>query len=426
MDRHLRPAVLTTDPSSPEALKTWRHWKRTFDFFLESLPDSPSPNKLATLVIFVGPSVYELIAESADYDNAITILESVYDKPKNEVFARHLLSCCKQGPGETLDQYLQKLKTLAKDCNFRAYTAEVHKNEAIRDAFISGLISPTIRQRLLEKTKLDLDTAYENARTLEMAEKQSLSYRSDIITAAAVNETQNQLEQHNQLESFDGTAAAGFTDEKCFFCGYKKHPRSKCPAREATCKKCSKIGHFAKVCMSTEKTRKSFNALSSDLAASHTASAINNLKKAQIDVYVHNVKLKALVDTGSSDSYINSTIARANGWKVTPSTCSINMASTSLTKKTQGHCIVPLLYKDRNYTQKLSLLPDLCADVVLGHDFLGKHSEVCFPFEGSQNPLKILGVAAANVEAPHLFENLTENCKPIATKSRRHSNLESH
>ena len=100
------------------------------------------------------------------------------------------------------------------------------------------------------------------------------------------------------------------------------------------------------------------------------------------------------------------------------------MASTSLTKKTQGHCIVPLSYKDGLYTQKLSLLPDLCADVILGHDFLDKHSEVCFPFDGSQNPLKILGVAAANVEAPSLFQNLTQDCNPIATKSRRHSELD--
>ena len=183
MDRHLRPVVLTTDPSSPDALKTWRHRRRTFDFFLQSLPTTPAPNKLATLVNFVGPSVYELIAEASTYENAITILETTYDKPKNEVFARHLLSSCKQEQGQSLDQFLQKLKNLAKDCNFKACTAEV-KNEAIRDAFIGGLISPQIRQRLLENSSLDLDTAFENARTLDMAEKQSLSYRSESVTAA--------------------------------------------------------------------------------------------------------------------------------------------------------------------------------------------------------------------------------------------------
>ena len=176
MDRHLRPAVLTADPSSPDAIKTWRHWKRTFDFFLESLPqpggDGPAPNKLAALVNFVGPSVYELIIDAVTYESAIQILQTTFDKPKNEVFARHILATCKQEPGQSLDQYLQKLKTLAKDCNFKAVTAEVHKDEAIRDAFISGLTSPQIRQRLLEKRELDLEAAFDSARSLELAEKQ--------------------------------------------------------------------------------------------------------------------------------------------------------------------------------------------------------------------------------------------------------------
>ena len=422
MDRHLRPAVLSTDPSSPDALKTWRHWKRTLDFFLQSLPDDPPPNKLATLVNFVGASVYELIADSDTFENAILVLETAYDKPKNEVFARHLLSCCKQDQGQSLDQYLQKLKTLAKDCNFKACSAEVHKDEAIRDAFISGLLSPHIRQRLLEKSKLDLKTAFDDARTLDMAEKQSHSYRSDNLTAALDKSPDSDQNTSNNL------AAAGPTEDKCFFCGYKRHPRNKCPAKDATCKKCSKIGHFAKVCRSG-KERKPLSALSTDdphnsLATCHSASAINSLKKAQIPVLIHNAKLNALVDTGSTDSYINSSIVKAQGWKIFPSSCNINMASTSLTKKTQGHCLVPLTFKNRKYTQKLSLLPDLCSDVILGHDFLNQHSEVSFPFNGSEKPIKILGVAAAKVEAPPLFSNLSEDCKPIAVKSYRLSDLE--
>ena len=127
----------------------------------------------------------EKIADCGTYNDAILILQTTYDKPKNVVFARHLLSCCKQEHGQSLDQYLQKLKNLAKDCNFTACTAEVHRDEAIRDAFISGLISPHIRQRLLEKSSLDLKTAFDDAITLDMAERQSHSYRSsDPFTAA--------------------------------------------------------------------------------------------------------------------------------------------------------------------------------------------------------------------------------------------------
>ena len=89
MDKLLRPAVLTEDPGSSTALKTWRHWKRTLDFFLASLPtaDGDGQNKLGILIHFLGPNVYELIADSDSYDSAIRTLECAFDKPKNEVFA---------------------------------------------------------------------------------------------------------------------------------------------------------------------------------------------------------------------------------------------------------------------------------------------------------------------------------------------------
>ena len=47
-------------------------------------------------------------------------------------------------------QFFQKLKSLAKDCDFKSVSAEQNENDAIRDAFISVMMSANIRQRLLE------------------------------------------------------------------------------------------------------------------------------------------------------------------------------------------------------------------------------------------------------------------------------------
>ena len=135
-----------------------------------------------------------------------------------------------------------------------------------------------------------------------MAEKQSSSYRSEVVSAA-VRTIETQPEYGATCEmSNEVTAAAGFAEEKCYFCGYKKHPRLKCPAKEAICKKCSKVGHFAKVCRSTstEKSHKTAMALSEgpNLASISAAGVgIAGLKKAQIIVSVKGKKLNALVDT---------------------------------------------------------------------------------------------------------------------------------
>ena len=55
-------------------------------------------------------------------------------------------------------------------------SAEENKQALIRDAFINGLSSPNIRQRLLENTTLTLDRAFTQARTLDQAQKSSHAY----------------------------------------------------------------------------------------------------------------------------------------------------------------------------------------------------------------------------------------------------------
>ena len=414
MERFLRPERLDVDPSSGDADKQFKHWLKTFDNFVATLNN---PQKLSILTNFVSARIYEYIADVDTFDAAISILQKTYIKKKNEVFARHVLSTSRQEPNESLDRFLNRLKSLSKDCSFTAVTADKHRDDAIRDAFISGLSSSEIRLRLLEKDDLDLKTAFDSARSLELAQKHSQtyqsttsSYQSSSSTAcAAANSEGEETLQHNQLNAISA---------KCYFCGYGKHPRFKCPAKDATCKQCEKKGHFAKVCMSAKKTVSA--STQPMFAALNAATGPYGLKNALIKILVNNIPVTALIDTGSSDSYLSSNISQREKWNLFPSKQVINMASTTLTKETQGHCFVKLQYEDRTYKNfKLSVLSDLCADVVLGHDFFNLHSKLSLPFNGHNAPFSVCGVAAAKIVAPSLFENLTPNCKPVATKSRR-------
>lgn len=358
MERYLRPERLEIDPNSTDAAKTWTHWFKTFKNFV----DSPALNtagfdKLSTLINFIGPSIYEYIADSTSYEEAIEALEAVFVKPKNEIFARHILSTKKQALGQSLDQYLQQLKVLAKDCNFKAVTADICRDEAIRDAFISGLKSNAIRQRLLEKTRPTLQTAFDTARSLEMAEQQSQSYQSPTAHAAASSPATT---CNIEPDANDSSLAASAIFQKCYLCGYRKHPRSKCPAREATCDLCGKWGHFQKACQSSKKKTV---ATSSSLFSTMTAAAEpESLKRAMIKVTVNGKNLTSLVDSGSSESYIDAQVAKDQKWFVIPSTRVISMASLTLKTQTQGHCNVKLTYKSKCYENvRLSLLPNACS-----------------------------------------------------------------
>lgn len=44
-------------------------------------------------------------------------------------------------------------------------------------------------------------------------------------------------------------------EDTCKFCGHDNHPRQKCPARNSTCHKCNKRGHYGRVCLSKSASK---------------------------------------------------------------------------------------------------------------------------------------------------------------------------
>ena len=72
----------------------------------------------------------------------------------------------------------------------------------------------------------------------------------------------------------------------------------------------------------------------------------------------------------------------------------------------------------------ISVMPGLCADVVLGQDFLRQHKDVVIKLSCPRETLfvgknSVCGVAVCEANCDRLFRNLKPKCKPIATKSRK-------
>ncbi|XP_047125516.1 uncharacterized protein LOC124807571 [Hydra vulgaris] len=159
MDRTLRPCLDTL----PNLLQQ-NYLNIGLEHFLNELPQKL--DKLKILTQFVLPDVYEIISEYPYYEAVLQALQSVEIKQSNEFYARFLLETRKQQPGESFDEYLHALKVFAKECNFKQVSAIEYRNEYIRDAFITGINSQGVRQRLLEKSTTSPDEMFLKARTL--------------------------------------------------------------------------------------------------------------------------------------------------------------------------------------------------------------------------------------------------------------------
>ena len=330
MEKVLRPERLDVSPNTVDAPRAWRHWLATFENFIESLqrPDE-NLDKLRILTNFVAPEIYELFSDSINYDEAIAKLKAAYVKTPNEIFARHTLLSRKQRPEESLDEYLRVLTVLSKDCNFKPVTASEHRDQFIRDAFISGLLNNQIRQRLLENKELDLQTAFDQVRSIDTALKSAEYYQTHTLASINPHEVQKKsvsLREDEKIKTKDVSARLA---KSCSYCGGFFHPRYRCPARNATCYKCQKKGHFYSVCRANKSAAAIMETPWPTLATTGLLDISGGLKKACMKISLNGKDVLALIDSGSTDNFIHLRVVKMCSLKNT-NCCKTMMATKNL------------------------------------------------------------------------------------------------
>ena len=137
--------------------------------------DQPAINCKRIVISCLSAEVFPFVEDCDTYEEIVATLRNIYVKPTNNVFARYLLVSRNQGFTESVSDFLQALKVLAKNCTFTAVSANDYREQLIRDSFIKGLNSSFIKQRLLEHGDLTLTRAIELAETLDSAQRQSSS-----------------------------------------------------------------------------------------------------------------------------------------------------------------------------------------------------------------------------------------------------------
>ena len=162
--------------------------------------------------------------------------------------------------------------------------------------------------------------------------------------------------------------------------------------------------------------------------ASNPSSQVR-LAKTMVDIRVNGVPLKALVDTGSCASYIDHEVACQLQLSLAPSQEVVHLASVA-SVKSRGTTVVRLELDNHQYNNfHFGVLPNMCANIIIGHDLLMQHRNLIVNFAGpradlilqqldSGNLISDNTLAMATTEPPSLFSNLTDDCRPIRCASR--------
>ena len=153
----------------------WKRWLPFSELFADGkgliiTEDTNAPTKQrrrAMLLHFAGPDVQEIFStladtgEATDYAAAVTALNGYFLPKVNSAFARQKFQRLQQKEGETVLQFVTRLRKEGKDCNFGA-----DFDNQLRDAVLCKCRSNYVRRKLLEeREELTL------ARTLELAEQ---------------------------------------------------------------------------------------------------------------------------------------------------------------------------------------------------------------------------------------------------------------
>ena len=266
--------------------------------------------------------------------------------------------------------------------------------------------------------------------------KNSRSSAAAIMSKQSVLGTEAETPTTTNCSSHITQMLQAVSKVKICFCGKEYYDRNKCPARNATCYSCGKTGHFGKVCRSKSTRTTSSLAMPQSVSSpsSHspslcitTAACPGSLIKFSIPVNINGKCFTTLIDSGSSESYVNYNVCKKLNRDIYPSQCDVQMASSTMKMKSKGFCLADMIKGVRYESTRVNTFENLCGDVILRLDFQSQHSRLVFEF-GSTLPELVIktnksscALAASKMEAVSLLSNLSSDVKPIDTKSGRFS-----
>ena len=285
----------------------WRIFKENWEDYLVATGLDKKDKKIqaATLKSVMGNECKERLSalelteeELKDPDVIIAKLKEYFAPHRNEMYDREIFNDAKQQANETVDQFLHRLRKLARPCKW-----ENQLDNMLRDRLVHGCCDPHARARAYRKTSCTLKDAIEILRisettnkqlkTLVEGEVQSTSREKQNSSKRAAKQQQQRKPAQQQQQRYTTQQQQRYTTqqqqrytkqqqqsrspekqqqqrnptpqqqrnrESCTCCGrmheFKKF-NTECPAYGITCHKCGRQGHFKAFCTASYRANSS-------------------------------------------------------------------------------------------------------------------------------------------------------------------------
>ena len=258
--------VAAPEPFTFSRPEEWTKWIRRFERFrmASGLETKGQEAQVNTLIYSMGDEADDILRSFAlseedkkEYDSVKAQFDAHFVKRRNVIFERARFNLRKQEEGEPVDAFITALYALAEHCGYGA----LH-DEMIRDRIVVGIRNA----RLSEKLQLDSELTLEKAVT-QVLQAEAVKLQQPLLRGGSSTKPDTSVgavlkgrsghrakQQRGSQNSRATTHTQPGGSTACSRCGKNPaHDRQHCPAKDATCRKCNKRGHFQAVCRSAAK-----------------------------------------------------------------------------------------------------------------------------------------------------------------------------
>ena len=150
-DQNSRVNISPPDPFDFRKPESWTTWVTRFVRYMSvaNLNSRSSKEKVDLLCYTMGAEAEDILARIStdenkdDYDSVKKLFDAYFAPKKNVVFERCKFNTRVQQQGESVDEYITALYSLAKKCDYSTLKAEL-----IRDRIVIGIADKKVSQRL--------------------------------------------------------------------------------------------------------------------------------------------------------------------------------------------------------------------------------------------------------------------------------------
>ncbi|XP_072145334.1 uncharacterized protein [Dermacentor andersoni] len=171
---------LDFEPFVDDGKEDFMSYVERFDLYWKVTQNKDDSLKKSAFITAIGKRPYKTLKdlllpgkpEDKSFNEIVAVLREHYSPGSKVIAERFKFNRRYQMEGETISAFAVELRHMAARCDFGPFV-----DDALRDRFVAGLSDASIQASLLKKKELSFETAYDLARSAELAAKESRGFR---------------------------------------------------------------------------------------------------------------------------------------------------------------------------------------------------------------------------------------------------------